>query len=101
MSINDGFFPSWTKGGRELVYIERPSRWMAVSVSTAGDTFRSGTPELLFAGDFAGLGPWPYYDVSADGERFIVFPRPEQDVDDTVVTFVFDFFDEVRRLTGE
>jgi len=75
---------------------------MAVSVSTAGDAFRAGTPVLLFEGDFAGAGPWAHYDVSSDGERFFVLPRLEQEeADDTLVTFVFDFFDEVRRLTGE
>ena len=103
VSANEGRSPSWTKAGHELVYIEPPNRWMAVSVSTTGDVFRAGNPELLFEGDFAGGfgGRLPLYDVSADGERFIVFPSPESESDDPLVTFVFDFFDEVRRLTGE
>ena len=89
------------EGGRELIYVERRGRWMTVNVSTDGDTFHLGKPELLFDGDFDGTGPWPTYDVSADGERFIVLLRPEQEVEATHVTFVFDFLDEVRRLIGE
>ena len=101
VSVNEGRFPRWTKGGRELIYTERPARWMAVSVAIVDDAFRSGKPELLFEGDFAGSGSWPDYDVSADGERFILFPRPEQEAGDALVTSVFDFFGEVRRLTSE
>jgi hypothetical protein len=92
VSVNEGRFPRWTNGGRELIYVERPSRWMAVSVSIVGDTFRSEKPELLFEGNFGGSGSWPQYDVSADGERFIVFPRPDQEAGDALVTLVFDFF---------
>jgi len=39
--------------------------------------------------------------TSADGERFILFPRPEQEAGDALITLVFDFFGEVRRLTSE
>lgn len=101
LSTNEGRFPRWTKGGREIVYVERPGRFMAVEVSTDGESLRSGSPELLFEGNFGGPGSWPRYDVSADGERFYVFQRVEQDSDETTVTFVLDFFDEVRRAVGE
>ena len=101
VSASNGRVPRWTKRGRELIYIEPPGRWMTVSVSIDGDVFRPGKPELLFERDFVGGFALPDYDVSADGERLIVLLRSEQEADDSLVTFVFDFFDEVRRLTGE
>ena len=41
------------------------------------------------------------YDVSADGERFVVFPRrTEQEAGSANVAVVTGWFDELQRLTG-
>ena len=41
------------------------------------------------------------YDVSADGERFVVFPRrTEQDSGSSTVHVVSGWFEELRRLTA-
>ncbi len=45
---------------------------MAVAVET-DPTFRAGTPRLLFDGGFqTGVGRVPVYDVTADGQRFLM-----------------------------
>jgi hypothetical protein len=41
------------------------------------------------------------YDVSADGQRFVVFPRrTEQDAGSATVHVVSGWFEELRRLTA-
>ncbi|MFQ5816790.1 MAG: hypothetical protein ACE5H2_02390 [Terriglobia bacterium] len=100
VSTNGGVFPRWTKNGRELIYREGGNRWLAVAVTAAGDSFRAGKPQLLFEGNFVALGFSPNYDVSRDGRQFILFQRAEeaeQEQDRAHLTFIFNFFDEVRR----
>ena len=41
------------------------------------------------------------YDVSADGQRFVVFPRrTEEDTGSSTVHVVNGWFEEVKRLTS-
>ncbi|MFB3140126.1 MAG: TolB family protein, partial [Candidatus Acidiferrales bacterium] len=101
VSTNGGEFPRWTKNGRELIYREGANRWMAVPVTATGDSFRAGKPQLLFEGNFVDLGINSSYDVSRDGRQFILFQRgeeEEQEQDRAHLTFIFNFFEEVRRL---
>ena len=101
VSTNGGRFPRWMKKGRELIYREGANRWMAVPITAAGDTFRAGKPQLLFEGNFVDLGFGSNYDVSRDGRQFILFQRAEeeeQEQDRAHLTFIFNFFEEVRCL---
>ncbi|MCH8946954.1 MAG: PD40 domain-containing protein, partial [Acidobacteria bacterium] len=101
VSTNGGRFPRWTKKGRELIYREGANRWLAVPVTAEGDSFRSGKPQLLFEGNFVSIGFQSNYDVSRDGRQFILFQRgeeEEQEQDRSHLTFIFNWFDEVRRL---
>jgi len=59
----------WTRGGSELV------GFYAVDIEQVDGELRSGKPTLLFE---ARAHVWnQYYDVTADGERFIVGITPE------------------------
>jgi hypothetical protein len=79
----------------------------AVEVSAEGDEFRVGRPEFLFGEIFggpAGVQVPGYlfydYDVSADGQRFVVFPRrTDDDTGNSNVHVVSGWFEELRRLT--
>ena len=74
VSTAGGTQPSWRRNGKELFYLAADSKIMAVSVKT-GDTFEAGIPRPLFRIDSvvgiysAGASE---YDVTADGERFLV-----------------------------
>lgn len=70
ISRNGAAQPRWARHGRELFYVES-AKLMAVPVQ-AGSGFSAGAPIPLFA--HAGLAPWrdPNYDVSADGQRFLI-----------------------------
>ena len=95
MSVEGGEQPRWTRGGREIVY-RRGSAVMAVPVDSAtGDVgkpaelFRKGQPDRL------GGGRTLAYDVSADGNRFLlVLPEHKFGAQPTVV--VLDWFEELR-----
>jgi hypothetical protein len=73
ISAGGGVQPHWTKGGRELVYLAGPTmNWfMAVEIAVEGDALRPGKPQLLFEMRVA-QSEAMWYDVSADGSRFVV-----------------------------
>jgi serine/threonine-protein kinase len=107
ISRDGGSYARWTKNGAELVY-RTSTGIMSVSVDTSDNTFRGGTPRALFTGEFAGgieglpVDQYVFgdYDVSADGSRFIMFPRPPgaNNQNQELITLVTDWFDELRRL---
>ena len=72
---------------------------MAVTYATEGDSFQLGRPRELFQGRFC-TGELQHYDVSADGERFVMLQSvtddPTADANNPVV--VLNWFDEVERL---
>jgi eukaryotic-like serine/threonine-protein kinase len=73
--------PVWRRDGRELFYLETTDplkiRVMAVPVTTT-PAFSAGTPHMLFEGPFRVDGPFRGYDVSADGQRFVMVRADEQ-----------------------
>jgi eukaryotic-like serine/threonine-protein kinase len=74
VSSAGGVLPLWSRSGRELFYREG-ARMMAVSL-TPGERFAAGTPRPLFdAPYYEGDPGMPNYDVTPDGQRFLmVFP---------------------------
>ena len=70
VSNNGGQQPRWSPDGRELFYVEGTTL-VAVSVDTSGSfSVLSRTP--LFDHPSLGRSFYPQYDVSADGQRFII-----------------------------
>ena len=94
VSQGGGGQPVWGPDGRELFYTTNEGI-MAVAVETE-PLFRSGTPELLF--------PWSFpagqqvFDVSSNGERFLLlkYVQPASDLRQVVV--VDNWFEELSRL---
>lgn len=70
VSIEGGGYPAWTRGGREIVYQGIDRRLMAVDIRLA-PAFEAGTPRVLFDPRMRS-GAAMHWDVTADGERFIV-----------------------------
>ncbi|MEE8277199.1 MAG: hypothetical protein V3R89_00545, partial [Thermoanaerobaculia bacterium] len=70
ISTDGGEWPAWTRDGREIVFHAANGQLMAVEV-TLEPTFSAGIPEALFdpqERDLLG----PQYDVTPDGNRFLV-----------------------------
>jgi eukaryotic-like serine/threonine-protein kinase len=71
VSADGGDLPLWAKSGRELFYRDG-QHVMAVPIA-AGDTFAPGAPQMLFSGRFyEGEPGGPNYDISPDGQRFLM-----------------------------
>jgi Tol biopolymer transport system component len=95
VSEEGGEQPRWTKGGREIVF-RRGSAVLAVSVDAVSG--EAGRPVELFRKeqpDRLGGGRTLAYDVSPDGDRFLlVIPQQKPGAQPTVV--VLDWFEELR-----
>jgi len=106
VSDGGGGYPRWSRDGRELFY-RTDEGIMGASVESAGDTFRAGKPQPVFQGSFrggsAGLplagNNFADYDVTPDGQRFVMFPAADDDGagQHPHVTFVTHWFDDLRR----
>ena len=80
VSTGGGQEPRWRNDGKELFFLSRDSKMMAVPVST-GTSFESGSPLALFqthrrqpisSQDILS------YDVSADGQKFLIATRVDE-----------------------
>ena len=76
VSLENGAYPRWSKGGRELVYYEAGQNIMMSVDVELKPTFHAGPPHELFtlaASEFSPMqtNPAVNFDVSADGERFV------------------------------
>jgi hypothetical protein len=68
-STAGGNAPRWRPDGGELFYVTQDQRLMAVEVTGSGSTFEVGKTEALFSTNLLGN---PLYDVSADGQHFLI-----------------------------
>jgi serine/threonine-protein kinase len=90
-----GSEPLWTRGGRELVYRKGDSV-MAVNVDL--ENGRIDPPRALFAGQYPDNPGWTRprsYDVSRDGERFLMIRRPAERPRPRIEV-VLNWFEELR-----
>jgi Tol biopolymer transport system component len=75
ISTGGGMEPRWRRDGRELYYVTPQRELMAVAVK-ALEPFEASAPQRLFAScGFSFVfapGALPFYDVSADGRRFLI-----------------------------
>ncbi len=95
VSTEGGTHPIWSHDGRELFYRQGPSL-MAVAVDTTKG-FRAETPQVLFdASVYAGAGGDTSFDVSPDGQRFVMIRGDDPSVSRQIV-IVHNWFDELKR----
>jgi len=95
VSTGGGAQPLWARDGRELFY-RNDDALIAVSIQT-DPSFTAGNPEVLFEGQYA-VGPGGRsYDVSSDGEQFLMITQAER-VSTLQIIIVENWFEELRRL---
>jgi Tol biopolymer transport system component len=89
ISSNGGWGPTWRADGRALFYVSEDGMMMSVTVESDG-AFRYDRPVPLF--EFAGQRTNDYlstYDVTPDGDRFLIMETIEDpDESGVVVTLV-------------
>lgn len=71
VSREGGTMPRWRQDGREIFYLGSDRSVMAVPVAGSGATFTAGAPVRLFGVETASVAG-SLFDVTADGQRFIV-----------------------------
>jgi len=79
---------------RELFY-RNGRKWMAVSYST-NPKFSFELPKVLFEGDYLNVSGRSY-DVSPDGQRFLLLKSSEDLSRQTQLNVVTNWFEEVKR----
>jgi Tol biopolymer transport system component len=99
ISTDGGDEPLWNTDGQELFFYkltDAGTEVYAVSV-TDESTFSVGTPELLFTGGYiaGGIVDRPQWDISPDGQRFLMMTRKAEQ---TSLALVDYWFEELKRL---
>jgi serine/threonine-protein kinase len=96
VSTDGGFDQLWAPDGHELFYVI-PDGTMAVSVETE-PTFKLGTPRTLPI-----TGPYIDWDISPDGDRFLMLKRVEAEGDESQaedpsrINIVLNWFEELKE----
>jgi serine/threonine-protein kinase len=90
VSIGGGQMPVWNRNGSELFYAARDGMLMSAAVHPAAGLLEIAEPQPLFLLRLALSGevqfPRHPYDVSPDGQRFLVIRRaPDSEADGAVV----------------
>jgi hypothetical protein len=71
---------------------------MAVPITITPTTFSAGAPRLLFEGPFRTDGPFRGYDVTPDGQRFLMVREVEQPSSRvTQMVLVQNWVEELKR----
>ncbi len=101
ISSGGGEQPVWARNGRELFYLtENQRKVMAVDITTQ-PTFSANKPTELFEFQrVARIAPpeRSIYDISPDGQRFMVVWPNKETQEATPINVVFNWFEELKRL---
>jgi serine/threonine-protein kinase len=103
LTTTGGTFPAWTRNGTELVYLDASKHMTSVTVDPNDSTFRPSAPTTLFDRAYAETASTHAYDVSPDGDRFLMIKEatgaPENAPPPGFVV-VEHWFEELRRLAA-
>jgi hypothetical protein len=98
----------WRRDGKEIFYRDG-SKMMVVPVSTQA-SLQAGKPRLLWEGEYTlGLSSscglrgatFTSYDVSLDGQRFLMIKDHDQNLNATKIVVVLNWVEELKRIMAE
>jgi dipeptidyl aminopeptidase/acylaminoacyl peptidase len=96
VSIEGGTEPVWNPTGRELFY-RSGNRMMAVPV-TLQPEFSAGKPVTVFEGPWSpSLSTIANYDVSRDGQRFLMLKAADEDQGARQIVVVQNWLEELKK----
>jgi hypothetical protein len=98
ISQGGGTRPLWARSGRELFYLAAGGTVMATPIESSS-VFQAGYPTKLFSGPYyVGLNGRTY-DVSSDGQRFLMIKAAGSTVSTLPrIIVVENWFEELKRL---
>ena len=78
----------------------KPNRGAAVKVSTSGSALTFSTPSIVSNTGYASGGIWRSYDISPDGQRFLVMKQDATSAQSAAPGFVVvqNWIEELRKL---
>jgi len=86
----------WNPNGKELFY-HSGNKMIAVEIAIH-PSFSVGKPKMLFQGPYVPTQVTsPYYDVSSDGQRFLMIKPSEQTTSLTQIMGVQNWLQELKR----
>ena len=97
ISTNGGTEPVWNPNGHELFY-RNGDKMMAVDISSQSG-ISAGKPRMLFEGSYLPTTvAQPNYDISPDGQRFLMVKPAEQGQEaPTQINVVLNWFEELKQ----
>jgi len=99
ISTDAGVEPRWSKTGHELFYVDGTSSLIAVPYSVEKNSFQPGKPQMLFPNRLEMRAPFPSYDVTPDGQHFVVFQFAGGKIAAiSQPTVILNWIDQVRQL---
>jgi serine/threonine-protein kinase len=106
VSAGGGRNPVWSPTSAEIlfgVFTPNQSQIMVTSYSTEGESFLVDKPRVWAGGRFQSRGPNRMFDIFPDGTRLAMAPviQPEDSSRRDHVTFIFNFFEELRRAASK
>jgi len=99
ISTGGGRYPKWSRTSKELFFRTPDGEIMVAPYAVSGESFSPGKPQLWSPGQFTERLGSVNFDLHPDGKRFAVLKVTGAGETSTTnkVTFVFSFFDELRR----
>ena len=101
ISIGGGSRPAWARSGRELFYIDGSNTLTTVPVQMSGPTFSAGKPAKVFDTKYAEPNPGRHYDVSLDGQRFLIVKSSAEhgnpNATPASMVVVLNWFEELKQ----
>ena len=101
ISTAGGTRPLWAPDGRELFFMAPDGALMAVGIDARAGTWSgAGRPAKVFEKSYATGSPYSSrnYDVSRDGQRFLMVKPPAKQAAAPRIVVVQNWFEELRRL---
>jgi Tol biopolymer transport system component len=96
ISTEGGTEVVWNRNGREIFY-RNGNKMIAVDI-TSEPTFSAGKPRQLFEGSYIPTPlSFPDYDVSPDGQRFLMLKAAEQTAAPAQINVVLNWFEDLKR----
>jgi serine/threonine-protein kinase len=99
ISTEGGREPVWARNPNELFY-RNGGKMMVVNLTTQ-PSFHAGKPRMLFEGHYAAdTIRVRNYDVTPDGQRFVMIKPSEQELSATQINVVLNWFEDLKRRVG-
>jgi serine/threonine protein kinase/WD40 repeat protein len=100
ISSQGGVEPRWSTAGHELFYVNARTL-MTVPYSVEKNSFQAGTAEVVAKDRLEIRAPFTSYDVSPDGQHFVIFEFPAgQATSGSEPSVVLNWLDDARQLVA-